>query len=239
MTAAARRGRRSGAKTDHIDALEIARITARDDDLPAPRCRMPPMTCSAWSNRREPSKTRVPSTATTALVSRGYHTSTGTLTSPKGLDRRLRRHHHTSRGRAKIARRARHRGLPKRHQLHSRRDRRRPMPLQDQSPLRHGNGTAPIEASSGRVVRHRLNRGGNRHPHRRHRPDPQTRHRGPRQLERLVVDYIDHYNTHRPHRSLDQPPPVTTDAADQPDGHLQVVRTARCGGLINEYRNAA
>ena len=34
-------------------------------------------------------------------------------------------------------------------------------------------------------------------------------------------------------------PPVATDAADQPDGHLQVVRTARCGGLINEYRNAA
>ena len=60
-----------------------------------------------------------------------------------------------------------------------------------------------------------------------------------RKLERLVVDYIDHYNTHRPHRSLDQRPPVATDAADQPDGHLQVVRTARCGGLINEYRNAA
>ena len=60
-----------------------------------------------------------------------------------------------------------------------------------------------------------------------------------RQLKRLVVDYIDHYNTHRPHRSLDQLPPVATDPPDQPDGHLQVVRTARCGGLINEYRNAA
>ena len=60
-----------------------------------------------------------------------------------------------------------------------------------------------------------------------------------RQLNNLVVDYIDHYNTHRPHRSLDQLPPVATDAADQPDRHLQVVRTARCGGLINEYRNAA
>ena len=60
-----------------------------------------------------------------------------------------------------------------------------------------------------------------------------------RQLERLAVDYIVHYNTHRPHRSLDQRPPVATDAADQPDRHLQVLRTARCGGLINEYRNAA
>ena len=58
-------------------------------------------------------------------------------------------------------------------------------------------------------------------------------------LNNLVVDYIDHYNTHRPHRSLDQRPPVATDAADQPDRHLQVVRTARCGGIINEYRNAA
>ena len=57
-----------------------------------------------------------------------------------------------------------------------------------------------------------------------------------RQLKRLVVDYIDHYNTHRPHRSLDQLPPVATDAADQPDRHLQVVRTARCDGLINDYR---
>ena len=43
----------------------------------------------------------------------------------------------------------------------------------------------------------------------------------------------------RPHRSLDQRPPVATDPPDQPDRHLQVVKTARCGGLINEYRNAA
>jgi len=37
MTAAARRGRRTHSKTDRIDALEIARITARDDDLPTPK----------------------------------------------------------------------------------------------------------------------------------------------------------------------------------------------------------
>ena len=60
-----------------------------------------------------------------------------------------------------------------------------------------------------------------------------------RQLNKLVVDYIDHYNTHRPHRSLDQRPPVATDPPDQPDRHPQVVRTGRCGGLTNEYRNAA
>jgi transposase InsO family protein len=60
------------------------------------------------------------------------------------------------------------------------------------------------------------------------------------QLEGLVIDYIDHYNKHRPHRSLDQrapeapraPPPVQRR-------HLRVVKSSRCHGLINEYRNAA
>ena len=60
-----------------------------------------------------------------------------------------------------------------------------------------------------------------------------------RQLERLVVDYIDHYNTHRPHRSLDQRAP-TGDATDQPPHHRrQVAKSTRCDGLIHEYRNAA
>jgi len=61
------------------------------------------------------------------------------------------------------------------------------------------------------------------------------------QLERLVVDYIDHYNTHRPHRSLHQRPPHADEerAAGTPAPPIQVVRTTRCHGLINEYRNAA
>ena len=37
-----------------------------------------------------------------------------------------------------------------------------------------------------------------------------------RQVERLVVDYIDHYNTHRPHRSLDQRPPRPAAPDEQP-----------------------
>ncbi|MCP4959052.1 MAG: transposase [Actinomycetia bacterium] len=59
-----------------------------------------------------------------------------------------------------------------------------------------------------------------------------------RQLERLVTDYI----THRPHRSLDQQPPLPTapgQTAPHTEPSLQVLRTTRCDGLINEYRNAA
>ena len=60
------------------------------------------------------------------------------------------------------------------------------------------------------------------------------------QLERLVVNYIDHYNTHRPHRSLDQRPPQPPSPSPGPDPpRLQVIRSTRCNGLINEYRNAA
>jgi putative transposase len=62
-----------------------------------------------------------------------------------------------------------------------------------------------------------------------------------RQLEHLVVDYIDHYNAHRPHRSLHQRPPradrESTPAT--PATPLRVVKSTRCDGLINEYRNAA
>ena len=38
MTAQARRGQRTRQKTDQLDALAIARVAAREDDLPAPRC---------------------------------------------------------------------------------------------------------------------------------------------------------------------------------------------------------
>jgi transposase InsO family protein len=62
-----------------------------------------------------------------------------------------------------------------------------------------------------------------------------------RQLHRLVIDYIDHYNSHRPHRALQQRPPLPDAARHQtgkpvPDN---VIRLARCDGLINEYKTAA
>ncbi len=60
-----------------------------------------------------------------------------------------------------------------------------------------------------------------------------------RQLERVVVDYIEHYNNHRPHRSLDQRPPLPPPAAEPDLPRLRMVMSTRCDGLINEYRNAA
>ena len=63
-----------------------------------------------------------------------------------------------------------------------------------------------------------------------------------RQLERLVIDYIAHYNIHRPHRSLNQRPPRHTTPDNNTTDHplpLRLVRTTRCDGLINEYKHAA
>jgi transposase InsO family protein len=60
------------------------------------------------------------------------------------------------------------------------------------------------------------------------------------QLERLVVDYIGHYNNHRPHRSLDQHPPLPPEPSPDPDPpRLRVIKSTRCDGLIHEYRKAA
>ena len=62
-----------------------------------------------------------------------------------------------------------------------------------------------------------------------------------RQLHRLVVDYIDHYNRHRPHRALQQraptPPPATAEPITSPTA--DVIRLPRCDSLIHEYKNAA
>ncbi len=61
------------------------------------------------------------------------------------------------------------------------------------------------------------------------------------QLDRLVADDIDHYNTHRPHRSLEQRPPRHTTADNNTTDHplpRRLVRTPRRDGLINEYKHA-
>jgi putative transposase len=59
------------------------------------------------------------------------------------------------------------------------------------------------------------------------------------QLERVLSVYVDHYNTHRPHRSLGLRPPtpgLRLVGSSPPD---RVHRRDRLGGLIHEYARAA
>jgi transposase InsO family protein len=63
---------------------------------------------------------------------------------------------------------------------------------------------------------------------------------GKRQLERLLRDYVEHYNRERPHRALDPRPPQPSQVIPlrpQPDAAVQ--RRDRLGGLIHEYAWAA
>jgi putative transposase len=57
---------------------------------------------------------------------------------------------------------------------------------------------------------------------------------GPRHLAVVLQEYIEHYNTHRPHRSLDQHPPA--GRTPPPSGAtVRPLRRDRLGGLIHEY----
>jgi transposase InsO family protein len=63
-----------------------------------------------------------------------------------------------------------------------------------------------------------------------------------RQLHRVLTEYLCHYNTVRPHRSLDlQPPrPAARLTLVEPGGRGSSVRRVDVlGGLIHEYRRAA
>jgi putative transposase len=59
-----------------------------------------------------------------------------------------------------------------------------------------------------------------------------------RHLERLLAEYVGHYNTHRPHRSLGQRAPNNADVVAYRAGR-PIRRHPTCSGLINEYRQAA
>ncbi len=60
-------------------------------------------------------------------------------------------------------------------------------------------------------------------------------------LERVLRVYVEHYNAHRPHRSLDQRAPTPAASVKSSSGVvLQAVRRHdRLGGLIHEYESAA
>ena len=62
-----------------------------------------------------------------------------------------------------------------------------------------------------------------------------------RHLERVLPVYIRHYNEHRPHRSLDQRPPIEepSPGSDTVVVLDRVRRRDELGGLIHEYKAAA
>jgi putative transposase len=68
---------------------------------------------------------------------------------------------------------------------------------------------------------------------------------GRRHLELVVREYAQHYNTHRPHRSLDQRTPLAKPPINEPAPHVELPqldllrRRDRLGGLLREYRIAA
>jgi putative transposase len=61
---------------------------------------------------------------------------------------------------------------------------------------------------------------------------------GPRHLAVVLQEYLQHYNAHRPHRSLHQRPP--TRCAPRPTGAIvRPLRRDRLGGLLHEYVQVA
>jgi transposase InsO family protein len=62
---------------------------------------------------------------------------------------------------------------------------------------------------------------------------------GGRQLRSVLAEYADHYNVHRPHRSLGQVPPLGSGESAVLVPAERVVRRDRLGGLIHEYARAA
>jgi putative transposase len=57
-------------------------------------------------------------------------------------------------------------------------------------------------------------------------------------LRALLSDYLEHYNTHRPHRALRQRAPTSGEVLAYRTGQ-PIRRHMTCGRLINEYRQAA
>jgi putative transposase len=57
-------------------------------------------------------------------------------------------------------------------------------------------------------------------------------------LRKVLNEYEDHFNTHRPHRALSQASPLRA-LPDPVDADIKVIRRDRLGGLIHEYAQVA
>ena len=62
---------------------------------------------------------------------------------------------------------------------------------------------------------------------------------GERHLRLILGEYTDHYNSHRPHRSLQQEPPTGRAHPPAEVTGMRVLRRDRLGGLIHEYSQVA
>jgi putative transposase len=66
---------------------------------------------------------------------------------------------------------------------------------------------------------------------------------GRRHLERVLDEYLRHYNNERPHRGLELCPPSSIGAGSAPSSVAAVAagvqRRDRLGGLVHEYYQAA
>jgi putative transposase len=59
-------------------------------------------------------------------------------------------------------------------------------------------------------------------------------------LEHVLREYVEYYNTHRPHRALEQRPPLAKPPpAPRGDDLRRLRRRDRLGGLLHEYELAA
>jgi putative transposase len=55
----------------------------------------------------------------------------------------------------------------------------------------------------------------------------------------VLAEYVEHYNTHRPHRSRNQHPPDPGPHPVLPGGEVRILRRDRLGGLVHEYVQVA
>jgi putative transposase len=62
---------------------------------------------------------------------------------------------------------------------------------------------------------------------------------GRRHLHHTLSGYVDHYNTHRPHRTLGQQPPDGRPHTASTYDNIRVQRRDRLGGLLHEYSQVA
>ncbi len=62
---------------------------------------------------------------------------------------------------------------------------------------------------------------------------------GERHLQLVLAEYVDHYNVHRPHRTLHQSPPAGREHPPVPGANVRILRRDRLGGLIHEYAQVA